>query len=316
MKNNMIRASTQEHLDVYDISDDLIVLKDGGCSLILQVTAINFGLLSELEQDAIIYAYAGLLNSLTYPIQIIIRSIIKDVSNYITLVKKQEIGQKNPLLKEQLTQYRQFVESLVKENKVLDKKFYIAIPFSTIELGIAANIGKSYQKTGKLPYPKEQILERAKMNLFPKRDHLIRQFARIGLQSKQLVSQELLELLHGLYNQESVGQRLLSSKEYTAPLTSFNPAGQAKTSQPTDNLSLKVNQNYQVDPINNSGSTNQQSAAHPATNPDQSQNKPEQTKKINTTTNNNSNTGSQQNKQVLYQKIQPNNINSELKYSK
>ena len=61
-----IRASTQEHLDIEDIRDDLIVLKDGSCVLVIATTAINFGLLSEKEQDATIFAYAALINSLTF----------------------------------------------------------------------------------------------------------------------------------------------------------------------------------------------------------------------------------------------------------
>ena len=74
-----IRASTQQHLDIEDIQDDLIILKDGSCCLVIAATAINFGLLSEREQDATIYAYAGLLNSLTFSIQIVIRSQRKDI---------------------------------------------------------------------------------------------------------------------------------------------------------------------------------------------------------------------------------------------
>jgi len=61
-----IRASTQEHLDIYTIKNHLVFLKDGSVALVLRTTAINFNLLSEEEQDATIYAYAGLLNSLSF----------------------------------------------------------------------------------------------------------------------------------------------------------------------------------------------------------------------------------------------------------
>jgi hypothetical protein len=237
-----IKASTQEHLDVFDVSDNIIIQKNGACSLILQVTAINFGLLSELEQDAIIYAYAGLLNSLTFPIQIMVRSTIKDVTDYIRLIKKQEQKQKKPLLLDQLKKYRKFIETIVKDNRVLDKKFYVCIPFSSLELGLSNTLSSSIKKSKKLPYPKHHILERAKMSLFPKRDHLIRQFSRIGLQSRQLNTQQLLELLYGLYNEESVGQKLISSKEYGSPIVFKNPqqkTGNKTTSQRGDDLPLK-----------------------------------------------------------------------------
>ena len=92
------RASTQSHLDIEDIKDNLVILKDGGSTLVLSVTAINFGLLSEREQDATIYAYAALLNSLAYPIQILIRSARKDISGYLKLLEDAERKESKELL--------------------------------------------------------------------------------------------------------------------------------------------------------------------------------------------------------------------------
>ena len=71
---NDVKSTAQKYLDIYDITNDLLILRDGGVSLLLRVNAINFGLLSEPEQDAIIYAYAALINSLIFPIQITIKS--------------------------------------------------------------------------------------------------------------------------------------------------------------------------------------------------------------------------------------------------
>jgi len=75
-----IRASTQDHLEISDVKEGVVILKDGGSCLVLQISAINFNLLSEREQEAIIYAYGALLNSLSFPIQIVIRSQQKDIS--------------------------------------------------------------------------------------------------------------------------------------------------------------------------------------------------------------------------------------------
>ena len=217
-----IRASTQEHLDIYDVQDDIVIMKDGACSLVIQVTAINFGLLSEGEQDAIIFAYAGLLNSLTFQTQIIIQSNIKDITDYIRLVKRQESKQKKDLLRNQLIKYREFVEATVRDNHVLDKKFYVAIPFTTYELGMATSVASTSfffgsRKSLKPAYPIPHILERAKFNLLPKRDHLFRQFSRIGLKTRQLNTQQLLELFYNLYNRESVGQKFVDSNDYEKP---------------------------------------------------------------------------------------------------
>lgn len=220
-----IQASTQEHLDIEDIRDDLVILKDGSCCLILTTSAVNFGLLSEPEQDATIYSYAAFLNSLSFPIQIIIRSQPKDISYYLELLKKAEDTQEKPLLKNQINKYRVFVEAIVKDNQVLDKKFYVSIPFTAIELGLSSSLSQSVKSKKTLPYSKEYILEKAKMSLYPKRDHFISQFSRLGLKARQLTSQELLELFFQIYNPENVGQKLGAPKGYSFPLVA---AGEQK----------------------------------------------------------------------------------------
>ena len=85
-----IRASTQQFTEIEDVAQNIIVFVDGSCALILSVTAVNFGLLSEKEQEAIIYAYAGILNSLSFPIQILIRSKHKDITAYLKLLEDKE----------------------------------------------------------------------------------------------------------------------------------------------------------------------------------------------------------------------------------
>ena len=98
-------ATTQDHLDIANIASDLIILKDNSACLVLEVSAINFGLLSEREQDATIYAYAQLLNSLTFSIQIVIISKQKDISDYIKRLDDRLSALASPLLKNQLAKY-------------------------------------------------------------------------------------------------------------------------------------------------------------------------------------------------------------------
>lgn len=215
-----IRATTQDHLDIEDILDSVVILKDGSCCLILSTTAVNFGLLSEKEQDATIYAYASLLNSLTFPIQLVISSKRKDVTFYIASLDREIEKQTNPLLQDQMRKYRKFIEDTIRKNNVLDKTFYIIIPFSALELGVTKTLGSMVKKkyTG-LPYPKEFILERAKMNLLPKRDHIVRQFGRLGLKIRVVDTKEAVQLFFDIYNPESAGiQRLTDSREYSTPI--------------------------------------------------------------------------------------------------
>jgi len=212
-----IRASTQEHLPIEDIRDDIIILKDGSCCLVLQVSAINFDLLSEKEQKAMIFAYAALLNSLSFSIQILIRSKRKDISAYLKLLTKQGGKMKKLSLKKQLTKYKQFIEETVKKNEVLDKKFYVVIPFSTLELGTVQTAVSIIKKKKTLPYPKEYIVQRAKTNLAPKKDHLVKQFNRLGIKSYQLKTKELVNLFYSIYN-PGKKQELAEIKEITTPI--------------------------------------------------------------------------------------------------
>lgn len=212
-----IRATTQEHLPIETIKDDLVILKDGSCCLILQAAAINFGLLSEREQEAMIFAYAALLNSLSFPIQIFIQSKRKDVSLYLKLLNEQEKRLEKPALKKQLAKYKKFIEEIVKKNEVLDKKFYVVIPFSSLELGAVKTTASIIRRKKGLPYPLDYILERAKTNLAPKRDHLVKQFNRLGIKTRQLKTKELISLFFEIYN-PGKKQQLAEIEGITAPI--------------------------------------------------------------------------------------------------
>lgn len=220
-----IKGSTQDHLPIEDIIDGVVILKDGSCASVLQVSSVNFDLLSEPEQSALVAAYGGILNSLNFPIQIVIRSSVKDVSVYLKRLVEAEEKQNNSQLKERIKFYRKFVEDTVKRNDVLSKTFYVIVRFSTVELGIKnamkvdyksiINPGKS--KTG-LPFPKEYILEKAKASLEPKIDHLIRLFSRLGLDIKPLDNTKLIELFYRIYNEEVEANQKLDNFDYSTPI--------------------------------------------------------------------------------------------------
>ncbi len=214
-----IRNTTQQHLDIEEITEDIVILKDGSGCLILQASSINFSLLSEDEQEATIYAYAAILNSLTYPIQIIVNSERKDISDYLRHVKIQEDQQDNKLLREHLRRYRRFVEETVQKNNVLDKKFFIVIPFTSMELGAPKAMFNQISGSKSLPFSMSFILEKAKNHLIPKRDHLSRQFSRLGIRLRQLETSELIEIFYKAYNPDLTrGIKLDNSQGYTAPI--------------------------------------------------------------------------------------------------
>lgn len=220
-----IKGSTQDHLPIEDIIDGVVILKDGACASVLQISSVNFDLLSEPEQSALVSAYGGILNSLNFPIQIVIRSSVKDVGSYLKRLVEAENKQNNSQLKERIKFYRKFVEDTVKRNDVLSKTFYVIVRFSTVELGLK-NAGKIDYKTilsppksrTSLPFPKEYILEKAKASLEPKIDHLIRLFSRLGLEIKPLDNTKLIELFYRIYNEEVEANQKLDNFDYSTPI--------------------------------------------------------------------------------------------------
>jgi hypothetical protein len=233
-QSSTLQSTTQKYLEIFDITNDVIILQDGSCSLVLKTSAINFDLFSEEEQDATIYAYAALLNSLSFPIEIVVRSQKKDVSAYLDLLKNQEVKAYTPTTKKQIREYRAFIEQLVQERNVLDKKFYIVITVSALELGLVAPSSvvpiPSAKKTP-VNLDKYSILEKAIPTLQPRRDHIMHQCARIGLYTQQVTTQELIQLFYSIYNPEaSKGQKVQNTGDYTTPLVSADlrtPAAQA-----------------------------------------------------------------------------------------
>lgn len=173
-RNN--KATTQKFIEILDIVDNIVLLSSGNACLIIEIQAINFSLLSKEEQDVRVLSYSSLLNSLSFPIQIFIRSKKIDISSYLKLLEEEMLKSQNELLKNQIKLYKDFVAELVKVNTVLDKKFYIAIPYSGLEGGTAKN------------------------KLISKAESLHAQLHRMNLVSKTLGKEDLVKLFHGIYN--------------------------------------------------------------------------------------------------------------------
>jgi len=201
----MAKPSTQSFLDIDNIESGILTSTDGSACMVLEVAAINFGLFSEKEQEATIYAYAQLLNSLTFPLQIVLISRRKDISEYLSRLDAAYEKAGTDKLKEQLSKYRDFIKSIVRQGNVLDKKFYIAIPFSSLELGVSSSAMSLFGKKPQNRLPKADLIEKALTNLSPKRDALIRLLARIGLRARQLESNDLLQFFFNVYNPGEYG---------------------------------------------------------------------------------------------------------------
>jgi len=212
--------TTQNIIPIADISHDLVLHKDGGAALVMESTSLNFGLLSEKEQEAVVAAYAALINSLSFPLQIFVQTHKKDVSRYTEYLKQSRPQIENPKLTGLMDSYINFISETIKKKNVLEKSFYIIIPFSRFELGLnKGSFSLNPGHTGQLPYEKKYIIKKATTALIPKRDHLIRQAGRLGLQLRQLSNEELLKLYYELYNPDTEAIKV------TEPMEEHEDAG-------------------------------------------------------------------------------------------
>lgn len=201
------KATTQHFVEVEAIKDDIMMLKDRSCCTIIEAGAVNFELLAIEEQQSMIYAFASLLNSLSFAVQISIMSKRMDISSYLDFLEERTQIQNDENIRKRLAEYTAFIKSIVTKNTILEKNFYFVIPFSPLELGVkGANAGK---------LKNEYIFARAKTALYPKRDHLLRLLKKIGLTGKPLYEQDMAELYYNLYNPSSTGQKLAPIKNYT-----------------------------------------------------------------------------------------------------
>lgn len=197
-------ASTQEHIPFEEIRDDLVVLKDGSISLVLEVSAVNFQLLSEKEQSAKIKAFGGLLNSVTFPLQVVVHTEKKDVRKYIEWLNSEMRRVLNPALRNQIALYMEFVKGIVVRHNVLEKTFYVTIPFISPLIqkeGFAEKFRSSLSKDNKSKVEDiQKLLQRAKTKLIPRKEHVQKQLKRMGVESRQLTTPELVALFHRIYN--------------------------------------------------------------------------------------------------------------------
>ncbi len=180
-----LKTSTQSFTGIKDIKDDIIFFDKGHACMVVELNAVNFALLSPAEQDAKITAFSGLLNSLSFPLQIVVRSKRLDISNYLRLLELQMQKAQDQNMADQIKRYRDFVAELVKVNIILDKKFYVVVNFSQIE---------NIKSIGNFE-------DAAKANLHSKATSLENQLGRLNLRARILQKDELTKLFYDLYNE-------------------------------------------------------------------------------------------------------------------
>ncbi len=197
-----ISHATQMFLDIAEIKNDTIILKDGSLRAVLLVSSVNFALKSEDEQNALVSAYITFLNYLDFPLQIVIQSRKLNIANYLKRLEDAERELTNDLLKRQILDYKGYIKELVDLGDIMTKRFFMTVPYSPIEdkrrgfwprlaavMSPAKVISLKQDKFTKYIYELNQRVEHVKMNV-----------SGMGLTVVRLDTQGLIELFYNIYN--------------------------------------------------------------------------------------------------------------------
>jgi type IV secretory pathway VirB4 component len=194
--------STQKYVDVEEVRDGVIVLKDGSLRAVLLVSSINFDLKATEEQDSVINQYQNFLNSLDFPIQIMISSRKLNIAPYMDYLKKKEAQLSNELLSFQLAEYQNFIKNLTEVSNIMSKFFYVIVPFHPVE-NLKSGIFDRFFNASKAQISitrRRELFDTYKNQLWQRVDHVIAGLSGTGVKVVPLKTEELIELLYNSYN--------------------------------------------------------------------------------------------------------------------
>ncbi|MBC7546983.1 hypothetical protein H7171_04535 [Candidatus Saccharibacteria bacterium] len=212
--------STQNTLAIAEIRDGIVIMSDGSFRSVVMVKSINFDLMSLQEQEAVEYSYQGFLNSLYFPIQIFIRSQRVDLQPYINKLDKIRTEHDNMLLALLMEDYIGYIDNLSQQTNIMDKKFYVVIPYFPVEdmqkaIAQSKNFISGFAGLFKTKENhvviSESDLEKAKNELRNRVQAVLNGLLQSGIQGLPLDTQELIELYYDTYNPDTATRQQLKS---------------------------------------------------------------------------------------------------------
>jgi hypothetical protein len=209
-KNLKNPNSTQNSLLLSEVRDNMVIMADGSFRAVVACKSINFDLMSSREREGVEYSYQNFLNALNHPIQILVRSQRIDIGPYIDHLVKIRQSQDNMLLNVLMDDYINFIDMLSQEANIMDKSFFIAIPYhpegdvsNLIEQG-KGFFGKLFTKPKNVVTKIDtETYEKAKTEIKNRVDGVMAGLFQIGVQSVQLNTKELGELYYNFYNPDT-----------------------------------------------------------------------------------------------------------------
>ncbi|RLC36829.1 hypothetical protein DRH27_04625 [Candidatus Falkowbacteria bacterium] len=216
LARNKINVSSQQYLDIAEIKENTVIMRDGTLRAVILISSINFALKSEDEQNAIISAYVSFLNNIDFPLQIVIQSRELNIDGYIKSLQEKGKVQTNELLKMQTNEYIQYINELISMSKIMNKRFYIVIPYNPMSDKQKKFFSRVLDvlKPATLIKMKEEKFRRRRLELTRRIDNAIGGLNSIGLNAVELDTQGLIELYYNCYNPStSANQKLADVDE-------------------------------------------------------------------------------------------------------
>jgi type IV secretory pathway VirB4 component len=211
--------STQNTLEIAEIRDGVVIMNDGSFRSVIMVKSINFDLMSNAEQESVEYSYQGFLNSLYFPVQILIRTQRVDLASYIEKLDKIRTEQDNMLLAILMDDYTNYIENLSQKTNIMDKRFYVIIPFfpnadpDKAALAQSKNflngMAELFSKKEKHVVIAEPLLNAAKTELRNRVQAVMSGLNQASIQGLPLDTQELIELFYDTYNPDTATRQQL-----------------------------------------------------------------------------------------------------------
>lgn len=194
--------STQRFLDIAEVREDTVILKDGTMRMVMLVSSVNFALKSDDEQTAIIQGYISFLNSIDFTLQIVVQSRKLNIQGYLDKLAAIEKTQTNDLLRMQVNQYRQFIGELVELGEIMNKRFYVVVPYDPIsdtKRNFFARLKSALTPTSIVKLSEDRF-KKQRHELMQRVDHVMSGLNSMGLEAVVLDTQSLIELYYNTYN--------------------------------------------------------------------------------------------------------------------
>ncbi len=194
-------ASTLNFVEVAEIRDSSIILREGQMRGVIAISSANFALKSSEEQEIIIGTYQGILNSLEFPIQILIQSRRLDLTNYLNKLKDIEDKLTNDLLRDKMQEYQVYIKELLNEVNIMNKDFYIIVGYepTTLKEGLFGRFFRALNPTRVIKQKQEDFINNRKL-LMSRVDQVAGRFAGLDLKVSLLNTEQLIALLYNSYN--------------------------------------------------------------------------------------------------------------------